>query len=1219
MFGTTGPTGFDGRIGIVGPSGISGTFTGTSGTTGPTGMTGSTGMTGMTGPTGVTGMTGNAGHTGMTGITGVTGTTGTTGFYGNTGPTGIDSMTGMTGPTGFEGPSDFGPTGPTSDTGPTGSTGHIGVVGSGCLQGPTNPLAIVKRYSFNTTDLSGSSIANRAPLYGPTVYDASLSTISSGAVLNPTTYKFGNASFKIYSAGNRVNVNPYTPNTLGYTISAWFKPEFPYYANVSGRIFQWSSNGLTSDLTYIDVNYTSTQVTFSCGMDGSNGSAWSTSVTTSAQSYTYNAWHQIAWSFDYDPSGCSTWKIYFNGSNIYNAKPLPSAVVSQAYPNIVTKTLFTIGGTASNTMRGHIDEFLLYNTVLSDSDILFNYNIDDTLAIGMTGPTGPTGTTGASGPAGPGFMYEVPQSGLVRFYKYDVENYSSVTNGANIINSATGVYDASLILNTNATTPVSTSILKYGNASFLSNRDNGTQIAKGVALNGYSIPSGGITVSSWFRPTSTNNMNIFYSSNTNNMTVNTVFSLTGTNDLMNLYVTPDGNGNYSINATIWQTGTSKGSYYSRSVNVGTGTQYNWHHISWSIDSNNGTAIWIIMLDGVIIYNDIAPFNSGDINGGYPITGSKQYTYTAYNSYSYFDNFVLYNRALNTSELYQIYLADNLLKGVTGPTGMTGITGATGPNSRTGMTGVTGITGPPGTDGIIGRTGLTGITGVTGSTGHIGVIGNRGLTGITGNTGLTGPTGPFGPSVTSARSGITGVTGLTGLNGWSSNTGSTGQTGITGISGSTGNTGITGITGITGQSGITGTNGLDGSVGQFGPDAISQSKTGTTGPTGLQGNEGPVDAYTGNTGITGSIGDAGSIGSDGLTASTGQTGYTGPTGTIIMGPTGENGSIGPIGITGSTGIIGYTGATGYTGYDGLQGIIGYTGITGYISQTGYTGIDGIKGYTGYSCTGYTGYVGYTGVDEFPVRNVPTIVSFDDDMTYTRQMLSRQMQKNSYITDGALDVIAIARGYTQNDTVYTFGKSRNATYMAAIATDASYGTVISGNMKNWSSIKNSSSNAVNRVIWDGVKWIVTRNDTALYSYNAETFTAIDISGAVLSSIATNARIYVGIGKGGVFYSYDGLNWVNSSSGTTLINNTSVAQIGKVVWNGRLWVAVGNGASYTIIYSLDGINWTGVSNSSTIFDVAGGGIDLVWNGTIWVATGANSTGKLIATSLDGITWTN
>jgi hypothetical protein len=459
----------------------------------------------------------------------------------------------------------------------------------------------------------------------------------------------------------------------------------------------------------------------------------------------------------------------------------------------------------------------------------------------------------------------------------------------------------------------------------------------------------------------------------------------------------------------------------------------------------------------------------------------------------------------------------------------------------------------------------------------------------------------------------------------SNTGSTGNwgnTGTIGVAGPIGNTGVTGLTGMTGRTGMTGS---VGQVGHVGPNAtIKMTRTGPTGHIGVQGSEGPVSSFEGYTAQTGITGYAGNEGNVGLTAMDGTPGVEGD---VEIGSFGFSGITGQTGMTGITGIAmtGPTGVTGITGYIGNTGIAGYTGITGYSNQTGCTGINGTTGYTGYYYTGQTGYIGNTGQDEYPIRSIPTIVSFEDDMTYTRQLLSRQMQENAYITDGALDILAMSRGYTQNETVYTFGKSKNATtYMATVASDASYGTIVSSNLKQWSPLQNASSNAPNRVIWDGTKWIVTRKDTAsiLYSYNAETFTSVDVSGATMASVATNSQIYVGIGAGGLFYGYDGLNWTNSTSGTSLLSNpnpSSAAQIGKVCWNGSLWVAVGNGSAYTIIYSLYGIHWSGVANSNALFDIAGGAVDLVWNGTIWVATGANSSGKLTATSYNGINWTN
>ena len=738
-----------------------------------------------------------------------------------------------------------------------------------------------------------------------------------------------------------------------------------------------------------------------------------------------------------------------------------------------------------------------------------------------------------------------------------------------------------------------------------------------MALNGLSIPSEGFAVSTWFYPTSANPVNIFYASNAANLLVSSTNATTSSNEGINLYIIPDGSGNYTINAAVYQAfaTTTHGSYFTKIIN--TSTQYNWHNISWSINSNNGSAYWIIMFDGVPIYNDIAPFNNNDTNNGYPLTGAKQYCYTAYNSFAYYDNFTFYTKSLSVSELYQIYLADNLLKGITGPTGITGITGITGRTGQTGLTGYSGYTGLTGLPGRTGQTGNFGLLGNTGSVSHQGITGNRGYTGQTGFAGQV-QTGITGPGIT----GPTGRTGYTGANqiGPQSTTGVTGNwgnTGTTGISGPSGTTGVTGLTGMKGRTGITGQVGI---VGPIGPSAnLTMSKTGTTGLTGNTGPQMQV-AYTGNTAQPGIIGMSGSIETDGYTGITGLTGITGQTGISDSGITGITGPTGQFGPTGDI-VTGNTGYTGTDGYFGTDGLLGYTGVTGYEYQTGYTGIYGITGYTGYYSTGKTGFIGYTGLNEYPIKNIPTIVSFDDDMTYTRQMLSRQMQANSYVTDGALDILAISRGYAQNETVYTFGKSQNITYMATVKIDASYGTIVSNNLKNWSPLTNVSSDAPNRVSWDGTKWIVTRSDASsiLYSYNAETFTSTDISGATMSSVANNTQLYVGIGSGGVYYSYDGINWNNSSSGTSLINNTSTAQIGKVVWNGRLWVAVGNGASYAIIYSLNGITWTGVSNSKTIFDIAGGAIDLVWNGTIWVAIGANSDGKLVATSSDGINWSS
>ena len=71
--------------------------------------------------------------------------------------------------------------------------------------------------------------------------------------------------------------------------------------------------------------------------------------------------------------------------------------------------------------------------------------------------------------------------------------------------------------------------------------------------------------------------------------------------------------------------------------------------------------------------------------------------------------------------------------------------------------------------------------------------------------------------------------------------------------------------------------------------------------------------------------------------------------------------------------------------------------------------------------------------------------------------------------------------------------------------------------------------------------------------------------------------------------------------------------VVWNGSIWVVIGNGA-HSIAWSKDGKKWVGVEGSSDIFETA---FNLFWNGNIWVAIGINSNHS-IAWSDDGKNWT-
>jgi hypothetical protein len=273
-------------------------------------------------------------------------------------------------------------------------------------------------------------------------------------------------------------------------------------------------------------------------------------------------------------------------------------------------------------------------------------------------------------------------------------------------------------------------------------------------------------------------------------------------------------------------------------------------------------------------------------------------------------------------------------------------------------------------------------------------------------------------------------------------------------------------------------------------------------------------------------------------------------------------------------------------------------------------------------GTTGVTGPTGIAGKFLQPIPqTQFLMEDPMTFTRTRFSKNIPLNMYITDDPNSMIAITNGYSNAELTYTFGKGRDNTY-TAIGGSSTYGTITSKDMNNWSSLSNQSSNVPCHIMWDGYKWIVTQNNTnILVSYNDISYASINstIGGIVkLSSIAKNSTMYVGVGIGGIFYGYDGLVWYQSTSGSALINNQSSVQIGKVIWNGNMWVVVGNGSSYNIAYSYDGINWTGVTGSNSLFDASGGGFDLVWDGTQFIAVGATNT-SMAATSNDGIVWSN
>lgn len=137
-----GPQGVQGPTGPMGPTGNAGA-TGPTGPQGDQGIQGVVGPTGAVGPTGPTGPTGPQGDQGVQGIQGVVGPTGAVGPTGPTGPQGIQGVVGPTGPTGATGADSTvaGPTGPQGIQGVAGPTGPAGA--DSTVAGPTGPQGVI--------------------------------------------------------------------------------------------------------------------------------------------------------------------------------------------------------------------------------------------------------------------------------------------------------------------------------------------------------------------------------------------------------------------------------------------------------------------------------------------------------------------------------------------------------------------------------------------------------------------------------------------------------------------------------------------------------------------------------------------------------------------------------------------------------------------------------------------------------------------------------------------------------------------------------------------------------------------------------------------------------------------------------------------------------------------------------------------------------------------
>jgi hypothetical protein len=63
----------------------------------------------------------------------------------------------------------------------------------------------------------------------------------------------------------------------------------------------------------------------------------------------------------------------------------------------------------------------------------------------------------------------------------------------------------------------------------------------------------------------------------------------------------------------------------------------------------------------------------------------------------------------------------------------------------------------------------------------------------------------------------------------------------------------------------------------------------------------------------------------------------------------------------------------------------------------------------------------------------------------------------------------------------------------------------------------------------------------------------------------------------FSQDGVTWFNSTNGNAIFGSPSYGSIGKIAWNGSLYIATVAGATTNAAYSYDGDTWYASSANS------------------------------------------
>lgn len=221
-------------------------------------------------------------------------------------------------------------------------------------------------YRFNSMDISGLNIFNYATGYP--VYDASLSTTG---LVNSNDYVVDNSAFNNTTSGNvKINNSILSagswPTTNGLSVAFWVKSNG---TGISGRILDLGNastsptNSLLISPNILDLCNNSV-LTYGIIKGGAVSNYYTNFAINN------NIWHHACISLTYDTSVNSIHNVYIDGSLYYTG--------TGVYPTTTTYTSCFIGKsnwTADPSFNGSIDDFRLYNRVLSASEVFSLYDL----------------------------------------------------------------------------------------------------------------------------------------------------------------------------------------------------------------------------------------------------------------------------------------------------------------------------------------------------------------------------------------------------------------------------------------------------------------------------------------------------------------------------------------------------------------------------------------------------------------------------------------------------------------------------------------------------------------------------------------------------------------------------------------------------------------------------------------------------------------------------